>query len=80
MRRTVSASMGAALALAASILGVVTAYAGLIAGWNDDLSALAHPPVAHLLVLLVGLPVLTAAVSWSVAGREPASFTREALR
>jgi hypothetical protein len=35
--------------------------------------------VAHLLVLVVGVPVVAAFAGWALAGREPTTYARQAL-
>ena len=42
----------------------------------DTLSSLTSIPVANLLLILVGMPVIAAAVGWLLAGREPAALGR----
>jgi hypothetical protein len=46
---------------------VIAATAGL-------LLALGRVPVAHLAVIVVGLPLPAAAVGWRLAGREPSTW------
>ena len=52
-------------------------YVGVI-GWlrtnslNGGVAALGNVPVANLLAVLIGMPVLAAAIGSLLAGREPA--------
>jgi putative ABC transport system permease protein len=36
-------------------------------------------PVANLLVILVGMPLLATAIGWLLAGREPQVISRQPL-
>jgi hypothetical protein len=60
-----------ALDLVGAVRGPAGAYAGLGAGYADDLGALRPVPVANLLTIAIGLQVVTAAVARLLAGREP---------
>jgi putative ABC transport system permease protein len=76
-RRAVTAAAAGALALAGVVLAAGGAYIAVVAAYRSDLSKLSSPPVANLLVLAVGLPVLAAAAGWALAGREPAHIGRD---
>jgi putative ABC transport system permease protein len=78
-RRTLTASTAGALALLGVVQGTAGAYLALLAGYHADLALLARPPVAQLLVLAIGLPVVAAGAGWLLAGREPHTFARQAL-
>jgi putative ABC transport system permease protein len=78
-RRALTASAAAALALLGVVLGTAGAYLALLAAYHADLGRLAPPPVAQLLLLAVGLPVLATVAGWLLAGREPRTFARQAL-
>ncbi len=45
-------------------------------GQLDTLSALTSIPVANLLLILVGMPLIAAAGGWLFAGREPKAIGR----
>jgi putative ABC transport system permease protein len=83
-RRTITAATAAALALLGAILGTLAGYIGVI-GWlranslHGGLSALGDVPVANLLAIMLGLPVLAAAVSWLLAGRQPPAISRQPI-
>jgi putative ABC transport system permease protein len=78
-RRTIAASTTGALALLGVLLGTAGAYIALVAAYHADLGKLAAPPIAHLLLLAVGLPALATCAGWVLAGREPRTFAGQAL-
>jgi putative ABC transport system permease protein len=78
-RRTITAATSAALALLGAVLGTAGAYAALLVWYRSDLSPLGRVPVANLVVILAGLPVLAAAGGWLLAGREPSAIARQPL-
>ena len=78
-RRLLTATTSGALALLAAVLGLGMAYLVLVTFYRSDLSMLAHPPVADLLLLSVGLPVAAFAAGWLLAGREPNAVARRPL-
>jgi hypothetical protein len=61
-------------ALAAISLGLAIVIAIVIAATAGLLLALGRVPVAHLAVIVVGLPLPAAAVGWRLAGREPSTW------
>ncbi len=83
-RRTLTAATAGALGLAGSVLGTFAGYIGVI-GWlrgdsvNGGISALGNVPVANLLVILLGLPLLAAAAGWLLAGRQPPMLARQPI-
>ncbi len=76
-RRTLTASTAGALALLAVVLGTVSAYAAVIAGYWPDTDQLRSVPVAHLAAIALGLPLLAVGASWLVVGREPTGLGRQ---
>jgi putative ABC transport system permease protein len=78
-RRRLTAATALALALLGAVLGTAGAYAALIAWYHQNLHALTAVPVEHLTGLIVGLPLVAAAASWLLAGREPAGVARSPL-
>ena len=78
-RRALSASTAGALAALGAVLGTVTAYTTLFAALHSQLRRLVPVPVTHLLVLVVGLPVVATLAGWLLAGRTPRTFSRQAL-
>lgn len=78
-RRTITGATGGALALLGALLGTAGAYAALLVWYRSDLSPLGRVPVANLVILLAGLPVLAATGGWLLAGREPLAMARTPL-
>lgn len=78
-RRTVTGATAAALALAGAALGTAGAYLALAAWHRSDLGALSHPPVANLVAIVAGLPLLAGAAGWLLAGRQPLAIARRPL-
>jgi putative ABC transport system permease protein len=84
MRRTLTAVTAGALGFLGALLGVVGGYIGVIS-WlrsnslNGGIAALGNIPVANLLLILVGMPVLAAILGWLFAGREPAAMARQPI-
>jgi putative ABC transport system permease protein len=78
-RRTLTATTAGALATMGALLGSATAYAALLAGRHRNLDPLGNVPVADLLALIVGLPVLATLGGWLLAGRQPPAIARQAL-
>jgi putative ABC transport system permease protein len=81
MRRAVTALTAGALALLGSVLGTAGAYAGLSAGYADDLGALLPVPVLNLVTVTVGLPVVAAAAARLLGGgsNQPSALARNPL-
>ncbi|MGA3354557.1 MAG: hypothetical protein ABSD85_15450 [Acidimicrobiales bacterium] len=46
---------------------------------NDGIAALGNVPVANLLVILLGLPLVAAAAGWLLAGRQPPMLARQPI-
>jgi putative ABC transport system permease protein len=78
-RRALAGVTGGALALLGAILGTAGAYAGLSAGYADDLGALRPVPVVNLLIIAVGVPIAATVTAWLLAGREPSTLTRNPI-
>jgi len=76
-RRSVTASAAGALALVGAVLSMIGAYVALLAAYRSDLSRLAAPPIANLLVIVVGLPLIAAVVGWTLGGRDAGSVARQ---
>ncbi|MBM7492568.1 hypothetical protein JOD64_003790 [Micromonospora luteifusca] len=77
--RSPTAATAGAPALLGATLGTIGAYLGLIGAYWGRLATLGHVPVVHLLVLVLGLPLIAAACGWLLAGREPPTVARRAL-
>ncbi|HET7013049.1 MAG TPA: FtsX-like permease family protein [Streptosporangiaceae bacterium] len=79
-RRAITAATAGALALTGAFAGLVAGYVASIAFFRasqlDNLSALTSIPVANLLLILVGMPLIAVAGGWLLAGREPKNIGR----
>jgi putative ABC transport system permease protein len=75
-RRSLTAVTAGALGFLGALVGTVIGYLALI-GWlrsnslNGGISSLGNVPMANLLVILVGMPLVATIVGWLLAGREP---------
>ena len=82
-RRTITATTAAALAFTGAVVGVVCGYLAAIGYFRsnslDGLSSLNSIPVANLLLILVGVPLIAMGLGWLLAGRDPASIARQPL-
>jgi putative ABC transport system permease protein len=78
-RRNLTAATAGSLALLGGVLGIAGAYAALLVWYRSDLHRLSHVPIANLLVILVGLPLIAVVAGWLIAGREPAALSRRPL-
>jgi putative ABC transport system permease protein len=84
-RRTLTAATAGALALLGALLGTIAGYVGVI-GWlrsnslNGGISALGNVPMAQLLVMLLGMPLIALAGGWLLGGREPPAIARQPLK
>jgi putative ABC transport system permease protein len=83
-RRTLTAATAGALGLLGAVLGTFAAYICVI-GWlrgnsvNGGIAALGNVPVANLLVILLGLPLVAAAAGWLLAGRRPSGIAHQPI-
>ncbi len=84
-RRNLTAATAGALAFTGALLGTVAGYVGT-AGWfrsnsfNGGLSALiTSVPAENLLIIVVGMPLVAAAVGWLLAGREPPAIAHQPI-
>ena len=82
-RRAISATTAGALALIGAVVGIVAGYIAAIGFFRtnqlDTLSSLTSIPVANLLLILVGMPLIAVVGGWLLAGREPAAIGRRPL-
>jgi putative ABC transport system permease protein len=78
-RRTITGATSGALALLGAVLGTAGAYAALVVWYRSDLSSLGRVPVANLLIIVAGLPMLATIGGWLLAGREPSAIARQSL-
>jgi putative ABC transport system permease protein len=77
------ATTAGALGFAGALIGIAGGYLAAIgfarSNQLDGLSSLDAIPVANLLLLLVGMPLFAALVSWLFAAREPSAIARQPL-
>jgi putative ABC transport system permease protein len=82
-RRTITAATAGALALTGAVVGIVGGYLAAIGfargSQLDGLSSLTSIPVANLLLILLGMPLLATGLGWLLAGRDPAGMARQPL-
>jgi putative ABC transport system permease protein len=83
-RRTLTAATAGALALLGAILGTLAGYVGIIGflrgnSLNGGISSLGNVPVANLLVILVGMPLVATLVGWLLAGRQPPAMAHQTI-
>jgi putative ABC transport system permease protein len=82
-RRAISATTAGALALVGAVVGIVAGYIAAIGFFRtsqlDTLSSLTSIPVANLVLILVGMPLVAVIGGWLVAGREPSAVGRRPL-
>jgi putative ABC transport system permease protein len=82
-RRILVATTAGALGFTGALIGIAGGYLVAIgfarSNQLDALSSLSSIPVANLLLILVGMPLIAAVVSWLLTLREPASIARQPL-
>jgi putative ABC transport system permease protein len=78
-RRALTAATAGALALVGAIIGTGCAYLALLTWYHRELHWLAHPPVADLVAILVGLPLVAYVGGWLLAGKEAPAIARQPL-
>jgi putative ABC transport system permease protein len=70
-RRTIVAATAGTLAVLGVGIGIAGAYLALVAAYLDDLAPLSQVPLAHLVTVAIGVPLLASAAGWLLSGREP---------
>ena len=78
-RRALTGITAGTLALLGAMLGIACAYLSMAAWYHSHLGPLGHPPVANLLILLVGLPIVGTLGGCLLAGREPVAVSRRPM-
>jgi putative ABC transport system permease protein len=82
-RRAISAATAGALALVGATVGIVAGYIAAIGFFRtsqlDTLTSLSSIPVANLLLILVGMPLIAVVGAWLLGGREPSELGRRPL-
>jgi putative ABC transport system permease protein len=81
-RRTLTAATAGTLAFIGAVMGIAAAYLACLAFFSgapngDGISELGNIPLANLLLILVGMPLLGAACGWLFAGRQPAFIAQK---
>ena len=79
IRRSLTAATAGSLALLGVLLGTAGAYVGFAAGYAHDIATLLPVPLLHLLIIVIGLPVIATVAGWLVAGHEPATLARQPI-
>ena len=83
-RRSLAAATAGALGILGAVLGTAAGYVAVV-GWlrtnslNGGIAALANVPVANLLAILVGMPLLAAVVGSLLAGRQPPAVAHQPI-
>jgi putative ABC transport system permease protein len=79
-RRMITAATAAALGLLGAILGMAGAVIATLAWARSSLSVMfGDVPLADVLILLLGLPLIAAAAGWLFAGRKPPAIARQPI-
>jgi putative ABC transport system permease protein len=79
-RRNITAAAAGALGLTGALLGTAVAYLATVALFRSQLSErMSEVPVADLVVVVIGLPVLATVGSWLLAGREPPGIAHQPI-
>lgn len=78
-RRNLTAVTAGTLALLGAVLGVATTYAALVIWFHRSLHGLTNVPLADLLAIVAGLPLVATAGAWVLAGRQPPAVSRQPL-
>jgi putative ABC transport system permease protein len=83
IRRALTSATAGSLALMGAVLGTAVGYIGVIGFLRnnslDGLSSLGSVPVQNLLLILVGMPLVAAAIGWLIAGREPVAMAHQPI-
>jgi putative ABC transport system permease protein len=82
-RRAICAATAGALALIGAVASTAAGYIAAIGFFRtnqlDTLSSLTSIPVANLLLILAGMPLVAVIGGWLLAGREPSAIGRGPL-
>jgi putative ABC transport system permease protein len=82
-RRTITAATAGALAFTGAVTGIIGGYLAAIGFFRtnqlDGLSSLTSIPMANLLWILAGMPLIAVVLGWLLAGRDPAGIGRQPL-
>jgi putative ABC transport system permease protein len=83
-RRNITSATAAAMALLGGLMGTFGGYVAAFAWFRasaigDGLSSLGSVPIANLLVIVVGFPLVAGVGGWLLAGREPPAIAGRPL-
>ena len=78
-RRAIVGVTAGGLGLVGGVLGVLGTYVALLAWNRSNVSPLGSGPIADVLMIVFGLPLLACAGGWLLAGREPPAVARAPL-
>lgn len=78
-RRNLTGFTAGAIALLGAVIGMAGSYAALLAWHRSDLSPLGRVPIASVVFILVGLPLLATVTGWLLAGGEVPAVDRKPL-
>ncbi len=82
-RRAISAATAGTLALTGAVVGIGAGYIAAIGFFRtnqlDTLSSLSSIPVANLLLVLAGMPLIAVIGGWLLAGREPGAIAQRPM-
>ena len=82
-RQAISAATAGALALTGAVVGTAAGYIAASGFFRtsqlDTLSSLSSIPVANLLLILIGMPLVAVIGGWLLAWREPSTIGRGPL-
>ena len=76
-RRGITAATAGILAILGVIIGTTIAYAAIIAGYTPDTDRLTNVPIAQLVTVAVGFPLVAAIGGWLLAGHQPRHIARQ---
>jgi putative ABC transport system permease protein len=76
LRRMLTAATAGGLALLGVVLGLLSAYLGLVMAYSTDLGRLRQAPVLYLLTVAICVPATAFLGGWLLAGRPPRHIAR----
>ena len=80
IRRTLTGATAGSLGLLGAVLGTAAAYIAAICYYRSSLSTtVAYVPIADLIAVVIGLPLVATLGGWLFAGREPQAIARRPL-
>jgi putative ABC transport system permease protein len=82
-RRAITAATAGALAFTGAVTGIIGGYLAAIGFFRSNslygISLLTGIPVANLLWILAGMPLIAVMLGWLLAGCDPAGIGRQPL-